>query len=110
MADIGAIKHAPGRGSWLPGSGDLGVLVAWWFLVACCIAAFDLISSRADYIPLYESVADHVWHAMLCTGVIGALYVERNRLLWCFISALGGLIALALVVVAVTLLGSLLAA
>jgi len=47
---------------------------------------------------------------MLCTGVIGVLYAERNRLLWCLASALGGLIALALMVIAVTLLGSLLAA
>ncbi len=109
-ADIGAIKRAPARTSWLPASGDLGVLVAWWFVIACCITAFDLVSARAAYVPLYKSVADHVWNAMLCAGVIGALYAERNRLLWFLVSALGGLIALALMVITVTLLGSLLAA
>ena len=110
MAHFGAIAHSASRKPWILAAGDIGVLVAWWFLIAGCLTAFDLVSSRAAYVPLYASVAEHFWQATLCAGVIGALYAEHDRLLWCCVSALGGLIALVLVVAAVTLVAGLLAA
>src|SRR5512142_1675296 len=107
---FGAIAHSPSRKPSMLASGDIGVLVAWWFVIAACLAGFDLVSSRAAYVPLQASIAEHSWQAMLCAGAIGALYVEHNRLLWCCVSALGGLIALSVMVAAITLVSALLAA
>ncbi len=106
----GAIGHSPSRKPWMLAHDDIGVLMAWWFVIAACLAAFDLVSSRAGYVPLYASVGEHAWQATLCAGVIGALCAEHNRLLWCCISALGGLIALVVMVAAITLVSGLLAA
>lgn len=110
MAHFGAIGHPHSRKPWILANGDIGVLLAWWFLIAGCLTAFDLIASRAAYVPLYASVAEHFWQAMLCAGVIGALYAEHDKLLWCLVSALGGLMALVLTVAAITLVSGLLAA
>src|SRR5512140_3299032 len=107
---FGALAHSPSRKPWIPAASDIGVLVAWWFVIAACLAAFDLVSSRAAYVPLYVSLGEHFWQAILCAAVIGALYPERNRLLWCCVSALGGLIALVVMVAAITLVSGLLAA
>ncbi len=107
---FGVFAHSPARKPWIPAGSDIGVLVAWWFVIAACLTAFDLVSSRAAFVPLYASVGEHFWQAMLCAGVIGALCAERNRLLWCCVSALGGLLALVLMVAAITLLSGLLAA
>ena len=81
----------------------------WWFVVAILITAFDLVSSRASYISLYAIVVEHVWYAVLYTGLIGTLYADRNKLLWCFISATGGLITLGAIVLSVTIMSGLLA-
>ncbi len=110
LTDIGAFEHAPSPKPARLAYDDIGVLVAWWFVIACCLTAFDLVSSRAAYVPLYASVLDHYWHAMLCAGVIGALYAERDKFLWGIVSALGGLIALAVMIGAITLVSALLAA
>jgi hypothetical protein len=110
IVHFGSIAHLPSRKPWILAQGDIGVLVAWWFVIAACLAGFDLVSSRAAYVPLYASVAEHFWQAMLCAGVIGALYVEHDKLLWCCLSALGGLFALVLMVAAITLVSGLLAA
>jgi hypothetical protein len=110
MTDIGAINHPPAPKPARLAQGDFGLLVAWWFVIACYITAFDLVSARAAYVPLYASVVDHVWQDMLWTGLIGALCAERHKLLWCLVSALGGLAALAVMVIAITLVSGLLAA
>ena len=111
MIHMGAIKHPsqPSEASRL-GREDFGLLVAWWFVIAACLTGFDLVSSRADYVPLHASVLDHCWQAMLCAGAIGALYAEQRKLLWFVLSAVGELIALAAMVLAVTFLSGLLAA
>ena len=102
--------ESPSPGKTSPqGPSDIAILVTWWFVVAILITGFDLVSSRASYVSLYAIVIEHVWYAVLCTGLIGILYAERNKLLWCFISAIGGLIALGAIVLSVTIVSGLLA-
>lgn len=81
---------------------DIAILVAWWFVVALHVSAFDLVSSRASYVSLYAIAVEHLWYVVVCTGLIGALYTDRNKLLWCFISAIGGTVTLGASVLVVT--------
>ncbi len=88
----------------------MGLLIAWWFVVASYVAFFDFVSARATNISPYASVVDQLWYAVLCNGLIGALYAERHRIFYCLVSVAGGLVALAAMVFAVTMVSRLLAA
>ena len=109
MISIGADAGSSRKAELQRAIGDLRLMVAWWFIVACFITVCDVVLARIASVSLATSAAEHVWYAMLSTGLIGALSADRNKLLWCLISAVGGLLALAITVTAVMLMGGLFA-
>lgn len=108
ITDSGSTKDPSSRKPLWRAYKDMVLLVASWFVVACYITFIDSMTSRAAEVSLYTGVFEDLWYDMLCTGLIGALYAERDKLLWCLISVIGGLITLGVMVIMVTFVGDLL--
>ncbi len=86
---------------------NLGYLLVWWVIIVGCYAVFDSISGRYHEggIDLQKILAG--WSAILVSGIIGAFYAKRFRLLWFAISIVAAVLLLLLMLLGLETLKSL---
>lgn len=79
---------------------NFGSLVIWWVVVMGYYLVFTSIPGRYHDRVIDPEMLTQGWFAILLSGVIGAFYAQRFRLLWFLISAV-----LAALILLVMLLG-----
>lgn len=75
-------------------------LLLWWVVAIGFYVVFDSISGRYHKGLIDLAIVSDGWYVVLASGLIGALYVKRFRLLWFVIS-----IVLATLILLLMLLG-----
>jgi len=65
---------------------NFGYLLIWWVVIIGYYVVFNSISARDHNSLIDPEMISDGWYAILASGIIGAFYATRFRLLWFLIS------------------------